>query len=157
MSIGIDPGISGAICLLDDDVAVRVWDMPVLEGARGKRAVCAALLADLIREARGMSAERPTAYVERVGPMPGQGVTSMFSFGRSAGVVEGVLGALGMRCVLISPQTWKRQAKLIGKPKDESRCLAMRMFPELSVQLRRKKDGGRADAALIGYFGSISR
>ena len=153
--VGIDPGITGAIALLCGDRAVRVWDMPVAADGR-TNAVCPALLADILGEARDLAGERPTVIVERVAARPGQGVTSMFSFGRSLGVVEGVVGALGLPMQRVTPDAWKRRAKLRGQPKDASRAMALRLFPEVAGELARKKDAGRADALLIAMFGGMA-
>ena len=146
--IGVDPGLGGAVAYIYGD-HVEVWDMPVVPRRTGKgREVCAALLHNLVNEI-------PTvhAYVERVSAMPGQGVTSMFSLGRSLGIVEATLACCEFSYVLVTPSVWKRRAGLIGKPKDASRTLAIQMYPQLADQLKRKKDVGRADALLIAHFG----
>ena len=146
--LGIDPGLSGAIALLRDDLSlVAVFDMPVMTLRKGKNQVNAAALANIIK--------RPgytmTAYLEAVSAMPGQGVSSMFSFGTSYGIVQGVLAALGIPVVLVTPQSWKKWAGLVGKEKDYARTLAQRLYP--AAELSRKKDIGRADAILIGRYG----
>jgi crossover junction endodeoxyribonuclease RuvC len=151
--IGIDPGLTGAVALLEGDRAIRVWDMPVVSERRGK-GVCAALLADILTEARDLSSDRPEVVLERVGARPGQGVTSMFSFGRAAGIAEGVVGALGLPLKSVTPDAWKRRARLVGKPKDAARTLAIELFPEIASELSRKRDGGRADALLLAYYGT---
>ncbi|MCF7992243.1 MAG: hypothetical protein K9M02_17525 [Thiohalocapsa sp.] len=78
----------------------------------------------------------------------------MFAFGRAAGVAEGVIGALALPMVLVTPQTWKRRARLLGKDKDAGRALALGLFPEVAADLARKRDQGRADALLLAYFGA---
>lgn len=162
MVLGIDPGLDGALVLLakDGEQVVLLADMPTTTGAQGKRAVDGALLADVVREAMTASqAEgdgRLEAIVEAVGARPGEGAVSMFSFGRSFGTLLGVLAALGVRHRLVTPATWKRQAKLIGQEKDAARQLALRLWPERSGDFQRKGDAGRADAALIGYFGRLA-
>ncbi len=150
--IGIDPGLMGAIALLDGGRARKVWDMPVVTEGRGK-GVCAALLADILTEAQDLASERPQVILERVGARPGQGVSSMFSFGRAAGIAEGVAAALRLPTQRVTPDTWKRRARLTGKDKDAGRALAIALFPEVAAELARKRDGGRADALLLAYYG----
>jgi crossover junction endodeoxyribonuclease RuvC len=159
MILGIDPGLDGALVLLaDDGEAIHmVHDMPTATSGQGKRAVSGALLADVIREALAASqGERLEAVVEQVGARPGQGVTSMFSFGQGFGTLLGVLAALGVRHRLVTPASWKRQAKLTGQDKDAARALALKLWPERSSDFQRKADVGRADAALIGFFGRLA-
>lgn len=140
--------------MVDGETAIRVWDMPTTDALRSKT-VCASLLSDILADAAALGRGRCTVVLERVGAMPGQGVTSMFRFGHSLGVVEGVVGARHLPLARVSPSVWKRRAKLIGKPKDCSRALALELFPELSSEFSRKKDCGRADAALIALFGGL--
>lgn len=153
MRLGIDPGLTGAIVLMAIDEVIQIWDMPVTAKTHGKgNMVNAYLLNDLIQEAKEISEsrnERLTATVEQVGAMPGQGVTSMFGFGRSFGVVEGVLAANNVKTRLVTPQRWKKQFGLMGKEKDASRTKAISLYPEVSHMLKRKKDNGRADAIFI--------
>ena len=146
MKIGIDPGISGAIAMLnDDDSLINVYDMPVMAGTGKRQQVNASELAKLLSHSHG------TSYLERVSAMPKQGVSSMFSFGTSYGIVLGVLAALQIPIVLVTPQRWKKTAGLTGKEKDMARTLAQQLYPE--AELGRKKDIGRADAILIARFG----
>ena len=161
MILGIDPGLDGALVLLakDGEAISLVRDMPTTTGGQGKRAVNGPLLADAIREAITASedaGERLEAVVEAVGARPGQGVTSMFSFGLGYGTLLGVLAALGVRHRLVTPAAWKRLAKLTHQDKDAARQLALRLWPERAQDFGRKGDVGRADAALIGYFGRIA-
>lgn len=151
--IGIDPGITGAIALLDDGHAVRVLDMPAFV-VRKKRKVSGLVLHDQLLQMKDGGAE--TVYIEDVSARPGQGVTSMFSFGYSLGVAEGVVTALKLPLIRVRPTAWKRRAGLVGCPKDASRGLAIEMFPNLAEDLSRKKDCGRADALLIAYFGATN-
>lgn len=152
MLIGIDPGMTGAIALLDGDQALLVDDLPATDSGRSK-SLCAPLLADLMRNYIEQAGGRPTVILERVAARPGQGVSSMFSFGRSYGIVEGVIGSLGLPLSRVTPQSWKRKAKLLGKEKDASRALAIELFPEVANRLSRKKDCGRAEAILIAFYG----
>ncbi len=146
MRIGIDPGISGAIAKLNDNNSfIGVYDMPVMPGTGKRQQVNAAELAKIIRLDGGI------AFVERVSAMPKQGVSSMFSFGCSYGIVLGVLAALQIPVVLVTPQSWKKKAGISGKDKDYARTLAQQLYPQ--AELGRKKDIGRADALLIARFG----
>jgi len=148
--LGIDPGLSGAAAWLDTSGALAVVDMPVLQIDRGKKAkreVDAAGLAELVRQ------HRPdVAIVERVGAMPGQGVTSMFSFGRSAGVIEGVLAGLGVPVTLVAPAAWKRALK-VQSGKDGARLRASQLIPAGCGNWRLVKHDGRAEAALLAFWG----
>lgn len=150
--LGIDPGLSGAIAIYNIYTEeLIVMDMPTVEMTRNgkhKREVSPALVADVIA---GKGAVR--AYMERVSAMPGQGVSSMFSFGRSAGVVEGVLAAYEIPVTLVTPQAWMK-AMSVRAGKDGSRERAMQLFPAYSTLFARKKDDGRSDAALIAKYGA---
>lgn len=147
---GVDPGLTGAIAILDttsDELVI--CDMPTIELPKSKgraRQVSPQLLADVIA-GRGIT----HAVVEKVNAMPGQGVTGMFSLGRSLGVVEGVLAAYEVPTTLVSPQTWQKSYGLKGKKvdADAARHKAMQLFPGQASLFSRKKDDGRADAALI--------
>jgi len=150
MIIGIDPGVSGAVAFFDD-FKVTVFDMPTMALGK-KRQVNAAELSKIIYgQARTFGlCDFRKAYLEQVSARPGQGVTAMFNFGVSYGIVQGVLAALKIPTVLVSPGMWKRRAGLLGKDKDMSRTLAQRLFPDADLSL--KKHVGRADAILIAYF-----
>lgn len=155
---GIDPGLTGAVAWVSVPAsgvarADAVEDMPLVAKSYGKpgKLVEPRLLFELL------SARRPDmVLIERVGAMPGQGVTSMFAFGRSFGVVEGVVASLGVPYEYVLPDRWKRRAGLSGKEKDEARAKALQMFPEMASLLKRKSDIGRADALLIAAFGAPS-
>ncbi|MDD4962077.1 MAG: crossover junction endodeoxyribonuclease [Candidatus Marinimicrobia bacterium] len=154
MRLGIDPGIGGALALLSRDYdLLAVIDMPVMAGTGKRQQVNAAELSKIIdswqRESEG---DQLIAFIEQVSARPGQGVSSMFSFGDSFGTVRGVLAAKGIPLLLVTPQAWKKRAGLIGSEKDRSRTVAQQMFP--SADLARKKDIGRADALLIARYGS---
>lgn len=149
MIAGIDPGLSGAIAFWDGET-LDVVDMPVLEVIRNnktKREVSAAQVADVFA-GRGVK----HAFIERVGAMPGQGVTSMFSMGRSCGIVEGVLAGCLIPTTLITPQSWQK-AMDVRDGKDGGRMRAMQLFPSASEMFKRKMDHGRSDAALIALYG----
>jgi crossover junction endodeoxyribonuclease RuvC len=143
--LGIDPGLSGALAFFfpvaPDRVAAE--DMPVVDGGID----CATLAARI----RQMSPD--LAIVERVGSMPGQGVSSTFKFGASYGCLLGVLGALQIRTILVAPATWKKHFRLDSE-KEKSRALALRTFAKSPEHFSRKKDHGRAEAALLAVYGS---
>lgn len=150
--IGVDPGASGAIALVVDGVLHQVVDMPtvtVTRNAAQKRQVSPAGVADIIR-----SMKPDVAIVEKVGAMPGQGVSSMFSFGRSVGIIEGALAALQVPATFITPQAWQK-AVGAAKGKDGSRQRVMELFPRDSHLFARVKDDGRADAVLIALAGAL--
>lgn len=143
--VGIDPGKTGAIAILDGDALVAVHDMPVIDGQ-----VLAALVAQLLGVfSRPLRVQHAT--VERVAARPGQGVSSTFGFGFSAGVVHGVLGALLIPVDIVTPVAWKRHFRL-GADKDESRARAIERWPQHAGQFARKRDDGRAEAALIALW-----
>jgi crossover junction endodeoxyribonuclease RuvC len=150
MIIGIDPGISGALAFLDDKFCLLVCvDMPTMILNKSKNQVNAAELASIISSFSSSSGT--IAHLERVAAMPGQGVVSMFNFGMAYGVVQGILGALRIPVILVSPVVWKKRAGLQGKDKDMARTVAQHLYPGAS--LARKKDIGKADAILIARFG----
>ncbi len=164
--IGIDPGVSGAIAVLDDELRpILLEDMPVM--ARGKkRQVNGAALRELLGShlfeldkdepvvvGRICGHTNAVAFLEDVHTMPKQGVASQGSFMRAAGVVDGVLAALGIPLILVTPQAWKKQYCLLGKEKDDARTMAIRLFPGITSHLLRKMDCGRADALLIARWG----
>lgn len=151
--IGIDPGISGAIAAIDDhDNVIMLRDMPTMPRLHGKGdMVNGAELASIIMDAS--AGNESIAYLEQVAAMPNQGVTSMFHFGESVGIVLGVLQTLQCRYTRPTPQQWKKAAGITGKDKDSARTLAIQLFPAISDKLTRKKDIGRADALLIAKFG----
>lgn len=142
--LGIDPGMSGAIAMIDtmDLCRAVVEDMPVADGN-----VSPSGLAHILAEKAPCH-----AFVEAVHSMPKQGVSSTFKFGSNYGIVLGVLGALGIPYTLVSPQKWKKAMGLTGD-KEASRAMALRLFPELAGDLKRKKDEGRAESLMIAEYG----
>lgn len=150
--LGCDPGLTGALCLVDTTTGeVVVVDAPTvtvtLSNRKERDEIDAPALAALVRSLRP-----DVAIVELVGAAPGQGVTSMFRFGHVTGVLKGVLAALDVPTTTVPPQAWRRVARLSGG-KDEARARAGEIFPSLAPSLRLKKHHGRADAALIAFFG----
>jgi crossover junction endodeoxyribonuclease RuvC len=143
--LGIDPGISGAIAFYfpDHPERISVEDMPIVAGE-----------VDAVTLAKRISAMAPdVAILERVNAMPGQGVSSTFKFGRSYGVVIGVIGAATIPLHLVTPAKWKGHLRL-SSDKEMARALALRLFPACSDHFKRKKDHGRAEAALIARYGA---
>ncbi|MCP1931800.1 hypothetical protein [Bradyrhizobium elkanii] len=145
--LGIDPGMSGAIAFYfpDHPERVSVEDMPIAAGD-----------VDAVNLAKRVVAMAPDlAFLERVGAMPGQGVSSTFKFGRAYGVVLGVIGAATIPLHLVTPAKWKAHLRL-SADKEEARALALRLFPACGDHFKRKKDHGRAEAALIARYGAES-
>lgn len=155
---GIDPGQTGAVAVLADGVPVGFIDMPTTARKAGGHQVDGAALAAKLRGFRQQHAGAYTfAVIEQVSAGPGQGVTGMFRFGQSDGIVRGVLGALGVPMLEVHSATWKRFLQLTGADKDAARIEAIRRFPEMAAQLSRKKDVGRADAALIATWAELTQ
>jgi crossover junction endodeoxyribonuclease RuvC len=150
MLIGIDPGISGAIVLLDDGRPIEWALMPALKNGKASR-VNGAALAAFIKDGNPRY-----AYVESVHSMPKQGVASSFNFGHSLGVVEGVLQGLDIPYSLVTPQSWKKRAGLIGQDKDAARSRAIQLWPHWRDLDRKGAGQALADAALLAKFGAIA-
>ena len=150
--IGIDPGLSGAIAVLENNKVLNMFNMPVMsEGKKNKRQLNSALLVTLIKENIANS-EEVSVVVEQVNAMPGQGVTSMFNFGQSFGVIKGICAALSVPIYFVRPTKSKKHFNLIKTNKDASRTKVIEVYPELSSKLHRKKDSNRADAILIALY-----
>lgn len=149
VTFGIDPGASGAVAVIAPDGRfLEVLDMPHHDGQ-----VSAPLLADFLQEWNEDGAE---AWLEKVHAMPKQGVSSSFKFGCAYGVVLGVLGGLRIPVHLLTPAAWKREAGLTSD-KATSRRRAVELWPTHSDRFARVKDDGRAEAALLGRLGAMSR
>ena len=155
--IGIDPGLSGAIAILEDNKVLNIFDMPVMaEGKKNKRQLNSAQLVNIIRD-NTASIDEVAVVVEQVNAMPGQGVTSMFNFGQTFGAIKGVCAALNLPIFFVRPSKWKKHFELINSSKDSSRTKAIEMYPSLSNQLTKKKDVNKSDAILIARFYSETR
>ena len=155
--IGIDPGLSGGIAVLENNKVLNIFDMPVMsEGKKNKRQLNSAQLVALIKENVQFD-EDVAVVVEQVNAMPGQGVTSMFNFGQTFGAIKGVCAALELPIFFVRPSKWKKHFELINSSKDSSRTKAIEMFPTLSSQLSKKKDVNKSDAILIARFHSETR
>ena len=155
--IGIDPGLSGAIAVLENNKVLNIFDMPVMsEGKKNKRQLNSAHLVSLLKENMKFN-EEVVVVVEQVNAMPGQGVTSMFNFGQTFGAIKGVCAALELPIFFVRPSKWKKYFELINSSKDASRTKAIEMYPKLSNQLAKKKDVNKSDAILIARFYSDTR
>lgn len=157
VTIGIDPGQTGALAVLADGAFAGFYDMPTLPRAAGGLQIDAVTLAAKLRGVFSTHhGARVFAVLEQVGAMPKQGVTSTFRFGESFGVVLGVLGALGIPHMQVRPERWKKYLQLSGQEKDVARTVAVQRHPNASMFLERKKDVGRADALLIATWAEIT-
>ena len=150
--IGVDPGISGAISIVENKKILEVYDTPtMIEGKKNKRQINGAQVTNIIKE-RLNKGNEVVVVVEHVNAMPGQGVTSMFNFGQSFGVIKGICAALSLPIYFVRPTKWKKHFNLIKTHKDASRTKVIEAYPEISSKLHRKKDCNRADAILIALY-----
>ena len=155
--IGIDPGLSGAVAILENNKVINIFDIPVMtEGKKNKRQLNSALLVSLIKE-NTANQEEVAVVVEQVNAMPGQGVTSMFNFGQTFGALKGICAALELPIFFVRPSKWKKHFELINSSKDASRTKVIEMYPKLSNQLSKKKDVNKSDAILIARFFSDTK
>ena len=152
--IGIDPGISGSICFFEDGKILEVIEMPVMtEGKKNKKQVNGAqIYNEFLKRINKKKDDEVRVVIEQVSAMPGQGVTSMFNFGQSFGILKGICSAMQLPMFFVRPAKWKKYFNLINSQKDASRTRAIEMFPYFSSQLSRKKDSNKADAILIASF-----
>ena len=151
---GIDPGVSGAISVLEDKKIIEVFDMPtMIDGKKNKKQVNGSQVTNIIKERLNNDKEKEVVVVvEHVNAMPGQGVTSMFNFGQSFGVIKGICSALSLPIYFVRPTKWKKHFNLIKTNKDASRTKVIEVYPEISSKLSRKKDANKADAILIARY-----
>ncbi len=155
--IGIDPGLSGGISILEEKKVIGIFDMPVMaEGKKNKKQLNSAQLVNILNNHIHQSGET-VVVVEQVNAMPGQGVTSMFNFGQSFGAIKGICAALNLPIFFVRPSKWKKYFELINSSKDSSRTKVIEMYPSLSNQLSRKKDVNKSDAILIARYYSETR
>ena len=152
--VGIDPGIAGAICFFSNGKVIDVIDMPTMaEGKKNKKQVNGRQIFNEIKSIKNQfKNQNISVVVEHVSAMPGQGVTSMFNFGQSFGVLKGVCAAMQLPIFFVRPAKWKKHYDLINSQKDSSRVKAIEMFPKFSSMLSRKKDTNKADAILIANY-----
>ena len=152
--IGIDPGISGAICFFEKGQVKEIIDMPTMaDGKKNKRQINGPQIYNEIYSRININSKKDVIVViEQVSAMPGQGVTSMFNFGQSFGVLKGICSAMQLSMFFIRPAKWKKYFGLIKTEKDASRTKVIEIFPYISSELSRKKDSNKADAVLIASF-----
>ncbi len=151
--IGIDPGISGSICFFEEGKILDVVEMPIMiDGKKNKRQVNGAQIYNEILKRINRSQKDVRVVIEQVSAMPGQGVTSMFNFGQSFGILKGICSAMQLPMFFVRPIKWKKYFNLINSQKDASRARAIEIFPYFSTQLSKKKDSNKADAILIASF-----
>tara|TARA_B100001989_G_scaffold68526_1_gene46530 strand:- start:62 stop:553 length:492 start_codon:yes stop_codon:yes gene_type:complete len=151
--IGIDPGISGSICFFKDGKILEVIEMPVMtEGKKNKKQVNGSQIYNEFLKRINRKDDEIRVVIEQVSAMPGQGVTSMFNFGQSFGVLKGICSAMQLPIFFVRPAKWKKYFNLINSQKDASRTRAIEIFPYFSTQLSKKKDSNKADAILIASF-----
>ena len=152
--IGIDPGISGSICFFQDGLIKDVVEMPtMIEGKKNKKQVNGSQIFNEISEKiKNIDKKNIKVVIEHVTAMPGQGVTSMFNFGQSFGILKGICSAMQLSVYFVRPAKWKKYFNLINSEKDASRTRAIEIFPYYSSHLSRKKDSNKADAILIASY-----
>ena len=152
--IGIDPGISGSICFFEDGKVIDLVEMPSMaDGKKHKRQVNGAQIYNEISlRIKNINKKDIRVVIEQVSAMPGQGVTSMFNFGQSFGVLKGICSAMQLSMYFVRPAKWKKYFNLINSEKDASRTKAIQIFPYISSELSKKKDANKADAILIASF-----
>ena len=152
--IGIDPGISGSICFLDNGKILDVIEMPIMtDGKKNKKQVNGSqVYNEITKRIKKFEKNQIRVVIEHVSAMPGQGVTSMFNFGQSFGILKGICTAMQLPMYFVRPAKWKKYFNLLNSEKDASRTRAIEIFPYFSSQLSRKKDSNKADAILIASF-----
>ena len=152
--IGIDPGISGSICFLEDGIIKDVLEMPTMtEGKKNKKQVNGSQIFNEISfRIKTYEKKNIKVVIEQVSAMPGQGVTSMFNFGQSFGILKGICSAMQLPIYFVRPAKWKKYFNLINLEKDASRTRAIEIFPYFSSNLSKKKDSNKADAILIASY-----
>ena len=152
--IGIDPGINGAICFFENEEVKDVIDMPTMaEGKKNKRQVNGRqIFNEISSRIKNQDLQNINVVVEQVSAMPGQGVTSMFNFGQSFGVIKGICSAMQLPLFFVRPAKWKKHFELLYSQKDACRTKSIEMFPKISSILSKKKDSNKSDAILSASF-----
>ncbi len=152
--IGIDPGITGALCFFENGEVRDIIEIPSMaEGKKNKRQINGPqIYNEISRRIEGLQKKNIAVVIEQVSAMPGQGVTSMFNFGQSFGVLKGICSAMQLPTHFVRPAKWKKYFNLIKTEKDASRTKVIEIFPYISSKLSRKKDSNKADAILIASF-----
>ena len=152
--IGIDPGISGSICFFQDGKINDVVEMPTMtEGKKNKKQVNGSqIFNEILDRIKKIDKKDIKVVIEQVSAMPGQGVTSMFNFGQSFGILKGICSAMQLSMFFVRPARWKKYFNLINSEKDASRTKAIEIFPYFSSNLAKKKDSNKAEAILIASY-----
>ena len=152
--IGVDPGITGSICFFEDGKIIDLIEMPnMAEGKKQKKQVNGAqIYNEILKRIKKLNKRDIKVIIEHVSAMPGQGVTSMFNFGQSFGILKGVCSAMQLPMYFVRPVKWKKYFNLIKTDKEASRSKAIQIFPYISSKLSKKKDNNKADAILIASF-----
>ena len=152
--IGIDPGISGSVCFFQDGKILQVIEMPtMIDGKKKKRQVNGSqIYNEILKRINEFEKQNVRVVIEQVSAMPGQGVTSMFNFGQSFGILKGICSAMQLPMYFVRPAKWKKHYNLINSDKDASRTRAIEIFPYFSSHLSKKKDSNKADAIIIANF-----
>ena len=152
--IGIDPGITGSICFFEDGKIINLVEMPnMTDGKKNKKQVNGSqIYNEISSRIKNIEKKNIKVVIEQVSAMPGQGVTSMFNFGQSFGVLKGICSAMQLPMYFVRPAKWKKHYNLINSKKDASRTKVIEIFPYISTQLSKKKDSNKADAILIASF-----
>ena len=152
--IGIDPGISGSICFFEDGTIIDVIEMPTMtEGKKNKKQVNGSqIYNEISKRISKFENHEIRVIIEQVSAMPGQGVTSMFNFGQSFGILKGICSSMQLPMYFVRPAKWKKYFNLLNSQKDASRTKAIEIFPYFSHKLSKKKDSNKADAILISSF-----
>lgn len=153
--VGADPGAHGAFAKIDPiNHTLEIWDMPtftIKPGQKSKTIMDHVGIADILRDERIFH-----AYVEEVNARPGEGTVSSFSFGRAFGTILGACGGLQIPVTQVRPAVWKSNLK-VPADKDAARYRASQLFPKCSTAWKRKMDDGRAEAALIAFYGMCAQ
>ena len=139
--IGIDPGISGSICFFEDGKILDVINMPTMtDGKKNKKQVNGSqIYNEISKRIKKTGDQNIRVVIEQVSAMPGQGVTSMFNFGQSFGILKGICSAMQLPMYFVRPAKWKKYFNLINSEKDASRTRAIEIFPYFSSELSKKK------------------
>src|SRR5258708_3687822 len=155
--IGIDPGLSGAVIAINENGELEAFeDTPTITLTTGKKSRTNYSPSEMAASLRQYKDKSHHVFLESVHSMPGEGVSSVFNFGKGFGIWIGILAALEMSYTLVIPQAWKKSIMQGKGDKDASRLRALELFPNLLSILSRKKDHGRAEALLLAEFGRRS-
>ena len=123
------------------------------EGKKNKKQVNGSqIVNEILEKIKELDKREIKVVIEQVSAMPGQGVTSMFNFGQSFGILKGICSAMQLPLYFVRPAKWKKYFNLINSQKDASRTRAIEIFPYFSSQLSKKKESNKADAILIASF-----